>query len=498
VEIVNGFVILFIATNHNLTWWLVHSTSIMFTLGQEHIMEEASKPQPIMFTGGAVPVLNKKGEVSMEKVHVKRYVAGKRPEWAADESESDDEDDKFAKNDDQEDDDVLTHIRLQRQYVEDEEVDDPRLKRLQQMQDDDQDDIDMEERLRRRRIHEPEVITNDDESDDDVVRRPTVAEEESSDDDEELDDEEIENRRALLRQRARMRVNEKEELLAVPTADEIQQDKEKEKEEEEDEEYTTDDESEYTDSEDDDGPRLKPVFVRKKDRLTIQEREKEEQRQEQLKIEAKKAAEERRKYTLKLVEQEARAEVEGVEKEIDVDSALMSVNSDDENDEAEYELWKLRELKRIKRDRDEREALIKEREETERISKLTPEERRAEARNNPKEVTNQKQKGKYKFLQKYYHRGAFFMEKEDKVFTRDFAEPTLDDHFDKTILPKVMQVKNFGRSGRTKYTHLVDQDTTDFDSAWSSEYQGTDKFMANRGGGMKQSMDRPTNSKRKT
>ena len=34
------------------------------------------------------------GEVSMEKVHVKRYVAGKRPEWAADESESDDEDDK--------------------------------------------------------------------------------------------------------------------------------------------------------------------------------------------------------------------------------------------------------------------------------------------------------------------------------------------------------------------------------------------------------------------
>ena len=41
--------------------------------------------------------------------------------------------------------------------------------------------------------------------------------------------------------------------------------------------------------------------------------------------------------------------------------------------------------------------------------------------------------------------------------------PTLQE-VDMSMLPKVLQVKDFGFAGRTKYTHLVDQDTSNLQS----------------------------------
>lgn len=60
------------------------------------------------------------------------------------------------------------------------------------------------------------------------------------------------------------------------------------------------------------------------------------------------------------------------------------------------------------------------------------------------------------------------------------------------------KVKNFGRSGRTKYTHLVDQDTTSFDSAWAQESAQNTKFFKQKAAGVRDVFDRPTVKKRKT
>ena len=152
----------------------------------------------------------------------------------------------------------------------------------------------------------------------------------------------------------------------------------------------------------------------------------------------------------------------------------------------------------MKRDREDRESARKEQVETERRRNMTEDERRRELRKISRIVTNKSSKGKFKFMQKYYHKGSFFMEKEEQVYKRDFSSATLEDHFDKSVLPKVMQVKHFGRSGRTKYTHLMDQDTTEFDSPWSLDTAQNLKFQLNHAAAMKSKVfDKPAANVRK-
>lgn len=62
---------------------------------------------------------------------------------------------------------------------------------------------------------------------------------------------------------------------------------------------------------------------------------------------------------------------------------------------------------------------------------------------------NKGPKKKWRFLQKYWHKGSFFQDNPDEtrgttntheISLRDFSAPTGEDRVDKTTLPKVMQV----------------------------------------------------------
>ena len=77
--------------------------------------------------------------------------------------------------------------------------------------------------------------------------------------------------------------------------------------------------------------------------------------------------------------------------------------------------WKFRELQRLKRDRELREIEEAEQAERDRRRAMTEEQRLDDLKKNPRIITNKINKGKMKFLQKYFHRGAFYLDKDDEI-----------------------------------------------------------------------------------
>ncbi|KAJ1457595.1 micro-fibrillar-associated protein 1 [Pelagophyceae sp. CCMP2097] len=143
-------------------------------------------------------------------------------------------------------------------------------------------------------------------------------------------------------------------------------------------------------------------------------------------------------------------------------------DADDLDDPLEFEAWRVRELARATREKDARELAATDEAETERRRALTPEARAREDRETGKGA--KPEKAERRFLQKYHHKGAFYMDDDTlakagdgDVRKRATDGPTGADKFDRAALPSVLQVKDFGFAGRTKYTHLTDQDTTFLD-----------------------------------
>lgn len=381
-----------------------------------------------------------RGKIGQTKV--KRYWPGKAPEWA--DQVEEDADVRAVR--------ISKEELLERAFPRQEEFDvvrakdDARLRRLAESRRDREEAI-----SRHREIRQAEIVR-------------TREEERKAQEGAELEEEDedaIEERRRRIKEKGLQRQKEDEATVF--------EEEEEEEEEEEDSEYETDSDEDFGGI-----AMIKPVFVPKAERETIQEREKLEAEEKAFEEAMKKRLEERKVESKQIVVEEIRKEEEMV-KNIEAEGDGGEIDTDDEVNEAEeYEAWKVREIARIKRDREDREAMVKEKEEIEKLRNMTEEERRDWEKKNPKALPPSKKK--WKFMQKYYHKGAFFQSGADdrtgtaggeELYRRDFSAPTGEDKMDKTILPKVMQVKHFGRSGRTKWTHLVVEDTTNWSNPWT-------------------------------
>lgn len=143
----------------------------------------------------------------------------------------------------------------------------------------------------------------------------------------------------------------------------------------------------------------------------------------------------------------------------------LSVDDTDNMDNPlEHAAWKLRELKRIQQEQNHDEMVEEEQAATEVLET----------------------KSKYRFLQKYYHKGAFYT--DDAVLKRrDYGEAVERDRIDRDTLPSVLQVRDFGKRGKSKWTHLTNEDTTVFDYGWGAKANYDKKIVSRMAGQKKES-----------
>eukprot|EP01112_Ceratiomyxa_fruticulosa_P019161 TRINITY_DN6228_c0_g2_i1.p1 TRINITY_DN6228_c0_g2~~TRINITY_DN6228_c0_g2_i1.p1 ORF type:complete len:440 (-),score=134.89 TRINITY_DN6228_c0_g2_i1:62-1381(-) len=312
---------------------------------------------------------------------------------------------------------------------------------------------------------------------------------------EEEEEEDQDQRRERIRQKYLQQKQNQDQHKTTEIENENENEEEKsDAENEEDREKSgseyEDSSDEYTDESDEDDslavPLFRPVFIKKEDRKTIQDQNKEWEEEEK--------KEEEKKQLIAQRKAESKQMVKVFVEEDQKNAALAEAeqNSDDSepeeevDEEAEFEAWKLREIDRIRKYREERDRLQKEKEEVSRRRNMTDQEIIEE---DPDKFVHRGQKDegpKMRFMQRYYHKGAFFREYDgNDVQDKDFSAPTGEDaEMDKALLPKVLQVKKFGRIGRTKYTHLADQDTSvkRSDNIWAQDNSLVDKYKARMGG----------------
>ncbi|TFB04524.1 hypothetical protein CCMA1212_003840 [Trichoderma ghanense] len=270
---------------------------------------------------------------------------------------------------------------------------------------------------------------------------------------------------------ARRIAAEKAERLAAEQGFVTEEEEEESEEEESGSESESESEEEESSEEEEEAPRrlmMRPKFIPKNQRSgTATSKDAEAD------AEAARLAEEqaRKRAADELVEEQIKkdlaARAAGKKHWDDDDDSGSDVDTTDGLDpEAEEAAWRVRELKRLRRARQAIEERERELAEVERRRNLTEEERAAEDEAFLARQREEKEgKGKMAYMQKYYHRGAFFQEETAAagLLQRDIMGSRIqDDVRNREALPEYLQRRDMtklGKKGATKYKDMRTEDT---------------------------------------
>lgn len=253
---------------------------------------------------------------------------------------------------------------------------------------------------------------------------------------------------------------EREGGWEVDGESESESDREDEEDEEEEEEEESD-ELQHVE---------RPVFISKAERGAVhatQVSEHSVDRMEKRELERREEARQMVHAALEEEEENFRKRMEGGALH---DGELPDDEDIEEEREKEYALWRVRELKRIMRDKQEVEEWKRKRSggmaAAERTGH-TPQNEDREEGHSEMASTHSEERARPAFLQKFYKMGPFFLETDEsgrykeEIYNRDYNKGTSEDGVNREALPAPMRVRRgeFGKAGRSKYTHLVNEDT---------------------------------------
>ncbi|KAH0794817.1 microfibrillar-associated protein 1 [Histomonas meleagridis] len=196
-------------------------------------------------------------------------------------------------------------------------------------------------------------------------------------------------------------------------------------------------------------------FVDKDQRKTIAVEETESESDES---ENKKRQKESRKLAKEIAKEESASDIDDIDPF--TDPPAPETNDFELNQEEEYKLWVEREIGRLK---DELRLVAQVAYDA---AKTKQQQSMSDLELAKLKKQHKKKRGHMKLMQKYYHVGAFTKnttsERAQELLQRDFTTAVGDDLMDKTALPKEMYVRgdDYGKKGRTKWTHLTNEDTT--------------------------------------